>query len=108
MGRSLYLHHYLPAMACNYLLLGSVFEYFFIEGVNSPVSQLPPNTKHSFDRARSTWKSYLAATVLISAQFMVYRFLAPFTYGDTTLSQEEVSQRKVFQSWDLQFGKSFQ
>lgn len=105
MGRSLYLHHYLPAMACNYLLIGCVFDYFFIKGVNSPISYQPPYKKHSFDRAKATLKSYLAASIMIGMQFVVYLFLSPTTYGTTSLSEEEATRHKVLKSWDLQFGK---
>jgi dolichyl-phosphate-mannose-protein mannosyltransferase len=105
MGRSLFLHHYLPAMACNYLLIGSMFEYFFIDGVNSPVSYQPSEKKYSVERARSTWKSYIAAGIILSMQFMVYLFLSPMTYGTPAMSPEEAARHKVFKGWDLHFGK---
>ncbi|KAI7890139.1 glycosyltransferase [Mucor mucedo] len=103
MGRSLFLHHYLPAMACNYLLIGSVFEYFFVDGVNSPVSFQPSKKRFSLDQTRLSWKSYLAATIILGMQFVVYLFLAPMTYGTPVMSYEDATRHKVLKSWDLQF-----
>ncbi|EPB81558.1 hypothetical protein HMPREF1544_11707 [Mucor circinelloides 1006PhL] len=105
MGRSLYLHHYLPAMACSYMLLGAVFEYLFVDGVNSPVSYQPTDKKYTINQARTTIKSYIAAFVLISMQFMVYLFLSPLTYGTPGMSAEEAMRHKVLKSWDIQYGK---
>ncbi|OBZ89302.1 Dolichyl-phosphate-mannose--protein mannosyltransferase 4 [Choanephora cucurbitarum] len=105
MGRSLFLHHYLPAMACNYLLLGSVFEYLFVNGVNSPASYQPNEKKLSVNQARLKIKSFLAASVLLGMQFMVYLFLSPLTYGDSGLPVEEIARRKVLEGWDIQFVK---
>lgn len=105
MGRTLFLHHYLPAMACNYLLIGSMFEYFFIDGVNSPVSYQPIEKRYSVERSKSTWKSLIAAVAILSMQFMVYLFLSPMTYGYPAMSPEEARRHKVLKSWDLQFGK---
>lgn len=104
MGRSLYLHHYLPAMACNYLLLGSLFEFLFIYSVNSPVSYQQHDKKCSVAKSKSTFKGYLAAFIMISMQFTVYVFLSPLTYGTPGLSAEESMRRKVFDSWDLRYG----
>lgn len=105
MGRSLFLHHYLPAMACNYLLIGSVFEYFFIDGVNSPISFQPNKKRYSIDQSRVTLKSYLAAGIILGMQFVVYLFLAPMTYGTPVMSYEDATRHKVLKTWDLQFSK---
>lgn len=105
MGRSLYLHHYLPAMACSYLLLGVLFEYLFIDGINSPISYQPIDKKYTINQARTTIKSYIAALILISMQFMVYLFLSPMTYGTPGMSAEEATRHKLFKSWDIQYGK---
>jgi dolichyl-phosphate-mannose-protein mannosyltransferase len=105
MGRSLYLHHYLPAMACNYLLIGSVFEFLFVDGVNSPVSDQPNEKKFSVTSARTTLKSYIAAAILVSMQFTVYLFLSPMTYGTPGLTSDEAYRRKVLDTWDVRYGK---
>ncbi|KAI8637449.1 glycosyltransferase family 39 protein [Parasitella parasitica] len=107
MARSLYLHHYLPALACSYLLLGAVFEQLFIDGVNSPISYQPGDKKYTISQAHSTIKSYIAAFVLISMQFMVYLFLSPMTYGTPGMSTEEATRHKVLASWDIQYAKHF-
>ncbi|KAI8890197.1 glycosyltransferase family 39 protein, partial [Backusella circina FSU 941] len=104
MGRTLFLHHYLPAMACNYLLLGALFEFLFIDGVHSPISKL--NTKAIlFSSSKIRYKSWIAAIVLLGMQFSVYLFLSPITYGTSGLSIEQANRRKVLDSWDLQYGK---
>lgn len=106
MGRTLYLHHYLPAMACNYLLIGSVFEFMFVEGVNSPIS-LNKSKHYNLTKSRTTIKSYIAAIVLISLQFMVYLYLSPMTYGTPGLTSEEAYHRKILNSWDVRYGKFY-
>ncbi|RCH82234.1 hypothetical protein CU098_001519 [Rhizopus stolonifer] len=105
MGRCLFLHHYLPAMACNYLLLGTVFDYLFVDGINTPISYQPHDKKFSLNQARLKLKSFVAAGILIGMQFMVYLFLSPLTYGTPGLSAEEATRRKVLKTWDIQFGK---
>lgn len=105
MRRSLFLHHYLPAMACNYLLIGSVFEYFFIHGVNSPISDQPNNKRFITDKTKVTLKSYIAAAIILGMQFTVYLFLSPMTYGTPAMSAEEATRHKVLKTWDIQFGK---
>lgn len=107
MGRSLYLHHYLPAMACNYLLIGSVFEFLFIECVNSPISYQPNEKKYSVTRSRTTAKSYIAAMVILAMQYTVYLFLSPMTYGTPGLTSDEAYKRKIFDTWDVRYGKYY-
>lgn len=92
-------------MACNYLLIGSVYEYFFIDGLNSPISYQPNHKKILTDKTRITLKSYIGAAVIIGMQFTVYVFLAPMTYGTPSMSPEEATRHKVLKTWDLQFGK---
>ncbi|KAI9492835.1 glycosyltransferase family 39 protein [Zychaea mexicana] len=111
MGRSLYLHHYLPAAACSYLLIGSLFQFACINGINSPTS--PTRTsqaagnqqQQSFTSmvARPSYWSYLIGITILSVQFAIFVYLAPLTYGSPGLSKEQANQRKLIKSWDLAF-----
>ncbi|KAI8379726.1 glycosyltransferase family 39 protein [Radiomyces spectabilis] len=116
MGRALFLHHYLPAAACNYLVLGAIFQFMFVDGVDSPVSSLQRNdsakearsqyvVRQTPMKAYPTTKTYVMAGIFILLQLAVFLFLAPITYGTPGLSVPEVLKRKVYSSWDLQYGK---
>ncbi|KAI9322162.1 glycosyltransferase family 39 protein [Dichotomocladium elegans] len=112
MGRSLFLHHYLPAATCNYLLLGAIFQFMFIDGVDSPVSDLEGTTNTKFRQfnplgmiAHSSAKTFVAAFIILMLQLITFLFLAPITYGTRGLNVDEVLRRKVLSSWDLQFAK---
>lgn len=112
MGRSLFLHHYLPAATCNYLLLGAVFQFMFIDGIDSPVSALEGTTSTKYRQfqplamlAHPATKSYAVAAGIITLQLCMFIFLSPLTYGSPGLSVGQVLQRKLLGTWDLQFGK---
>ncbi|KAI8097247.1 O-mannosyltransferase [Halteromyces radiatus] len=115
MGRALFLHHYLPAMVCNYMLLGAVLQFMFIDGIDSPVSSLQRNKEASIHRYRSV-VSYMQAlpsnnkTILVFGfillcQVAMFIFLAPMTYGSPGMSVSQVLQHKIYSSWDLQYAK---
>ncbi|KAI9492559.1 glycosyltransferase family 39 protein [Zychaea mexicana] len=112
MGRSLFLHHYLPAATCNYLLLGAVFQFMFIDGVDSPVSALEGTTNTKYRRfnpllmvAHPSKYSYLAAFLILAGQAGMFVFLSPLTYGSPGMTVEQVIQHKLLNTWDLQFAK---
>ncbi|KAI8141824.1 glycosyltransferase family 39 protein [Fennellomyces sp. T-0311] len=112
MGRSLFLHHYLPAATCNYLLLGAVFQFMFIDGVDSPVSALEGTTSTKHRRfnpfmmvASPSRLSYLAAFIILLGQAGMFWFLSPLTYGTPGLTVPQVLQHKLLSTWDLQFAK---
>ncbi|CDH58914.1 glycosyltransferase family 39 protein [Lichtheimia corymbifera JMRC:FSU:9682] len=112
MGRSLFLHHYLPAATCNYLLLGAVFQFMFIDGIDSPVSALEGTTSTKYRQfqplamlAHPATKSYAMAAGIITLQLCMFIFLSPLTYGSPGLSVGQVLQRKLLGTWDLQFAK---
>ncbi|KAL0087197.1 glycosyltransferase family 39 protein [Phycomyces blakesleeanus] len=106
MGRTLFLHHYLPAVTASYLLLGTVFQYIFVDGIDLPISSCGSISKHkkeTFITARPSFKSYIAAIIIITMQLSVFIFLSPITYGTQGLTSEEVTRHKVLKSWDLAF-----
>ncbi|ORZ25921.1 Dolichyl-phosphate-mannose-protein mannosyltransferase-domain-containing protein [Absidia repens] len=114
MGRALFLHHYLPAAVCNYMLLGAVLQFMLIDGIDSPVSDLQRNQEArvhrynsiaSYVQAIPSTKSFLAFGLILVCQIAMFLFLAPLTYGSPGLSVPQVLQHKIYSSWDLQYAK---
>ncbi|SAL96727.1 hypothetical protein [Absidia glauca] len=114
MGRALFLHHYLPAAVCNYMLLGAVLQFMVIDGIDSPVSNLQRNptaqlhryqSKAVYTRALPTAQSLVILSLLLVCQIALFVFLAPLTYGSPGLSASQVAYHKIYSSWDLQFAK---
>jgi dolichyl-phosphate-mannose-protein mannosyltransferase len=114
MGRALFLHHYLPAAVCNYMLLGAVLQFMVIDGIDSPVSNLQRNptaqlhryqSKAVYTRALPTAHSLVILVILLVCQIALFVFLAPLTYGSPGLSAAQIAYHKIYSSWDLQFGK---
>jgi dolichyl-phosphate-mannose-protein mannosyltransferase len=107
MGRSLFLHHYLPAATVNYLLLGAMYQFIFVDGVDSPVSFLSRKSKLTFQtsmRAELNWKPYAAVGITLLLQIAMFVYLAPLTYG-TPLTLEGIQQHQLLDGWKLQYGK---
>lgn len=107
MGRSLFLHHYLPAATVNYLLLGAMYQFIFVDGIDSPVSFLSlksKTTRQTSMKAEVSYKVYIAVGVTILCQLAMFVFLAPLTYG-TPLTLEQVQSHQLLSGWKLQYGK---
>lgn len=107
MGRSLFLHHYLPAASLNYLLLGAMYQFIFIDGIDSPVSFLSLKSKLTHQtsmKADISWKAYAAVAITLAAQLGMFVFLAPLTYG-TPLTLEQVQGHQLLNGWKLQYAK---
>ncbi|RCH97543.1 hypothetical protein CU098_009952 [Rhizopus stolonifer] len=106
MGRSLFLHHYLPAATLNYLLVGAIFQFIYVDGIDSPVSFLGRqlrSTRRTSMKAEVSWKTYAAVGATILLQFGMFMFLAPLTYG-TPLTLEQVRSHQLLDGWKLQYG----
>jgi len=103
MGRSLFLHHYLPALIMNYLLYAAIFQFMFIQGVDSPVSLGAPR-RHA-TRTVKNWLSWVAAVILVGMQAEVFWYFVPITYGSAGLDVDGVKARQWLKTWDLHFGK---
>ncbi|KAI9281128.1 O-mannosyltransferase [Sporodiniella umbellata] len=106
MGRSLFLHHYLPAATLNYLLLGAMYQFIFIDGIDSPVSFLRRQRHHRLTLARAEMSKKVYAMVFLTLllQIAVFVYLAPLTYG-TPLTLEQVQQHQLLSGWKLQYAK---
>ncbi|OBZ91120.1 Dolichyl-phosphate-mannose--protein mannosyltransferase 4 [Choanephora cucurbitarum] len=107
MGRSLFLHHYLPAASLNYLLLGAMYQFIFVDGIDSPVSFLSRQsklTRQTSMKADVSWKVYAAVGITILLQLAVFVYLAPLTYG-TPMTLEQVQSHQLLNGWKLQYAK---
>ncbi|ORX55154.1 family 39 glycosyltransferase [Hesseltinella vesiculosa] len=114
MGRVLFLHHYLPAAVCSYMLLGAVLQFMFVDGITSPISNLQRNASAKIHRHTSVLDPMTAApdrtskimlAIVLSCQVAMFLFLAPMTYGSPSMTVDQVLQHKIFSGWDLQFAK---
>ncbi|ORY95667.1 Dolichyl-phosphate-mannose-protein mannosyltransferase-domain-containing protein [Syncephalastrum racemosum] len=95
MGRSLFLHHYLPAATCGYLLFGAVFQFLFIRGVDTGYTSWT-------SRAQTSFKTYAAAATILALQLYVYLLLSPLTYGTPGLALEQLEDRQLIDGWRFQ------
>ncbi|KAJ2700960.1 Dolichyl-phosphate-mannose--protein mannosyltransferase 4 [Coemansia sp. IMI 203386] len=102
MGRSLFLHHYLPASIFAYMMLGACFQVFF-------VAEYQRFTLRSWDgRARALVPSTAAVAVLgaiVAVQFIAFAYFSPLAYGTTSLTPAEVNARRWLPTYDLHFQK---
>ncbi|RCH93564.1 hypothetical protein CU098_002816, partial [Rhizopus stolonifer] len=106
MGRSLFLHHYLPAATLNYLLLGAMYQFIFIDGIDSPISFITRtrNSRLTTMNAEVSKKVYAVIFLTLLFQIGVFIFLAPLTYG-TPMTLEEVQNHQILNGWKLQYAK---
>ncbi|ORX48846.1 glycosyltransferase family 39 protein, partial [Hesseltinella vesiculosa] len=95
MERTLFLHHYLPAVACGYMLVGSLYQQIFTDGFDS--------ARHGTS-TRLSMCSYVVAAIIVTLHVGMFIFLSPFTYG-TGMTTEKIIERKLFPGWDLQYTK---
>ncbi|KAI9472381.1 MAG: dolichyl-phosphate-mannose--protein mannosyltransferase 4 [Benjaminiella poitrasii] len=101
MGRSLFLHHYLPAAAINYLVLGAMYQFMFVDGIDCPVSV---GGRGRVTKAEVNWKVWTAVIVTILLQVAMFVYLAPLTYG-LPMTLEQVQGHQLLSGWKLQYGK---
>ncbi|CAG8457563.1 10972_t:CDS:10 [Ambispora gerdemannii] len=107
MGRSLFLHHYLPAVICSYLLAAAVFNFMFVNSINYPISASA--TKKKITRVVLTAgvgvMTILFGIALLGIASVFYIFFAPLTYGTPGLDVSGVLNRKWLETWDFHFAK---
>ena len=88
MGRSLFLHHYLPALVYAILLFASLFDFAL------KYARVTTSTR------RALMYSFVALTAAI------YMYFSPTTYG-LALTPAQIGARKWLSTWDYQFGTFF-
>lgn len=102
MGRSLFLHHYLPASIFAYMIVGVSFQFllvrdyrrFALRSWSSRARNLVPSVKVA-----------LLLTTIMAIQVAAFVFMSPLTYGTTSLTPQQVLQRKIWSSYDLHYQK---
>ncbi|KAJ2823024.1 Dolichyl-phosphate-mannose--protein mannosyltransferase 4, partial [Coemansia erecta] len=102
MGRSLFLHHYLPASIFAYMATAAVFQFASV--MDYPRFAL----RHWHGRARAlvpSGASMAALAGLALVHIACFVHFAPLTYGTTGLSPDEVRSRRWLDSYDLHFQK---
>ncbi|ORX69467.1 PMT-domain-containing protein [Linderina pennispora] len=102
MGRSLFLHHYLPASIFAYMVLAACYQFFMF-----PEYQRFTLRRWN-DKARALIPSAGAGIVLavISVvQVAVFLFFAPVSYGNAGLTPEQINARRWLSGYDLHFQK---
>ena len=125
MGRSKFLHHYMPALIIKYCLFGCLFETF-LSFILLPstlqciqlIKGLPLLNDHQ-NPFMVLWKTAvptvyirkpsLSRFLLITTFFFMlictisaYLYLCPMTYA-FTLTPQQIKARKLFSSWDFQY-----
>ncbi|KAJ2704944.1 Dolichyl-phosphate-mannose--protein mannosyltransferase 4, partial [Coemansia spiralis] len=102
MGRSLFLHHYLPAAIFAYMMLAAMFQFLTTEDYQRFA------LRHWDSRARALLPS-IAGTVtfvvVVALHVATFVHFAPLTYGSRGLSPTEIAQRRWLTSYDLHFQK---
>ncbi|KAJ2798368.1 Dolichyl-phosphate-mannose--protein mannosyltransferase 4, partial [Coemansia helicoidea] len=102
MGRSLFLHHYLPAAIFAYMMLAAVFQILTTNDYQRFA------LRHWDGRARALLPSAAATAAFVAiaaAHIATFVHFAPISYGSRTLSPAEVAQRRWMGSYDLHFQK---
>ncbi|CAG8440221.1 3055_t:CDS:10 [Diversispora eburnea] len=105
MGRSLFLHHYLPGLICSYLVAAAVFQFMFISSINYPVSVGLPykSTSKIVLKAKVDYIAKICCTVLLSIAGIMFIYFAPMTYGTPGLEPDDISHRQWLETWDFHF-----
>ncbi|ORX98235.1 O-mannosyltransferase [Basidiobolus meristosporus CBS 931.73] len=98
MGRSLYLHHYLPALLFSYLITALLFQVLFVRGVE------PTSQAHQY-ATKYRLVGILVGAAIVLIQLYVFIYFAPITYGHQALQVEQVRARQWFPSWNLHHAK---
>ncbi|KAJ2389660.1 Dolichyl-phosphate-mannose--protein mannosyltransferase 4, partial [Coemansia sp. RSA 2559] len=102
MGRSLFLHHYLPASIFAYMVVAVIFQFFSTQHYqrfalrrwDAPARALVPSTT-----------ALAAFVVLVAIQTASFLYFAPLAYGTTAMTPEQVRGRMLLPSYDLHFQK---
>ncbi|KAJ2156767.1 Dolichyl-phosphate-mannose--protein mannosyltransferase 4 [Coemansia sp. RSA 552] len=102
MGRSLFLHHYLPALIFSYMVLGGLFHFLsFCDYQRFAL-------RHWNGRARALLLDPPATVffiAVVAAQIACFVYYSPMVYGTTSLTPDEVNRMRWLSSFDFQHQK---
>ncbi|KAJ2006925.1 Dolichyl-phosphate-mannose--protein mannosyltransferase 4 [Coemansia thaxteri] len=102
MGRSLFLHHYLPASIFAYMMVATCYQFICVH----PYQLFALRSWSS--RARALLPSYTAGLLfaaIVAVQVAVFAYFAPVSYGTRGLTPDEVNSRRWLSSYDMHFQK---
>ncbi|CCO29054.1 dolichyl-phosphate-mannose-proteinmannosyltransferase [Rhizoctonia solani AG-1 IB] len=104
MNRQLFVHHYLPAHLASALVAGSVFNFILSETIHYPISIAGPSTRlRPRQKSDLGLKAALAAIGFALGLLIVFLFIAPLTYGTSSLDGYQVNRRRILSTWTLHF-----
>ncbi|KAI9224935.1 Dolichyl-phosphate-mannose-protein mannosyltransferase-domain-containing protein [Blastocladiella britannica] len=92
MGRSLFLHHYLPAAIIAAMIAGAMWDFV--------MTTFLPNLRRNTVQSAIAWLITLAA---VGGVVFTFWFFSPMTYGNASLTKDELRSRKWLASWDFQY-----
>jgi len=106
MGRSLFLHHYLPASIFGYMTVGALIDFLYVYLLANSVQEKEGTTIKDdkiIYRAQVPPYLYMVVACLCAFTIAVFLYFAPIIYGLKLSSHEALLGRKWLPSWDLQF-----
>ncbi|KAJ1968020.1 Dolichyl-phosphate-mannose--protein mannosyltransferase 4 [Dimargaris xerosporica] len=101
MGRSLFLHHYLPSLLFSYMVVGAVFQYAFITDYGRfALRTLTSRVRH----LHVGLQAGIALALILVVHLAVFAYFSPLSYG-SGMSVDQVLAHKWYSGWDLQYAK---
>ncbi|OMJ22116.1 Dolichyl-phosphate-mannose-protein mannosyltransferase 4 [Smittium culicis] len=100
MGRSLFIHHYLPALIFKYMALGVLIQFIFIDDYSKFAMFSPIYTRANLSIVPKSRKAIFVISSIIFMQFITFYYFSPFVYG-TALETSDVLARTWLKSWDF-------
>lgn len=86
MERTLFIHHYLPALLFKIILLPVLLQHVY---------------KEIFRFKALQWMLYACCGFLVFIVLCGFQVFSPFTYGHVALSAADINQRKWLRTWDM-------
>jgi len=109
MGRSLFLHHYLPASIFGFMIVGALFEFLFLYVFipqDTEKKSITTKEKKVIYQARIPKYYWIVIAVVSLVTFGIFIYFSPIIYGFKFKNHEQLVARKWLKSWDLQFTSS--
>ncbi|OUM70253.1 glycosyltransferase family 39 protein [Piromyces sp. E2] len=106
MGRSLFLHHYLPASIFGFMIVGALFEFLCIyvfvpqEVEKKSITSKEKKVIYRAQIPKFYWVIVAVVSIIVLGIFV---YFSPLIYGLKFKSHEQLVARKWLKTWDLQF-----
>ncbi|PVV00355.1 hypothetical protein BB560_005267 [Smittium megazygosporum] len=102
MGRSLFIHHYIPASTFAYMILGAVIQYIGFNDYQLFALSSPTYTRPNLPILPKSRNFLISIAIFFTLQVLAFIYLSPFIYG-TPLTPDQIASRKLLSSWDFSF-----